>query len=140
MHDHDDREVDLVLAIYNGVTLLALAFLIWVGFSFSKGHFPFPKSELGGIAGGVAIGVAGQIIFYRIKLEIDLKKMDAEEEARHAEHVALMKTLQDARDSAELRRAMSENDGFTTLEAIIAARTDRDSQEDAQSRAWNWMD
>lgn len=132
MHDHDDREVDLVLAIYNGVTLLALAFLIWVGYSFSKGQFPFPKSELGGSAGAIAITVAGQIIFYRIKLEIDLKRMDAEEEARHAEHVARMKALQEARDSADLRRAMSENDGFTTLEAIIAARTDLNSQEAMQ--------
>jgi prevent-host-death family protein len=36
----------------------------------------------------------------------------------------LLEALEDARDSEALRRAIEENDGFTTLESIIADRGD----------------
>ncbi|MBW4449223.1 MAG: type II toxin-antitoxin system Phd/YefM family antitoxin [Spirirestis rafaelensis WJT71-NPBG6] len=36
----------------------------------------------------------------------------------------LLEAVEDAIDSAELRRAVEENDGFTTLQTIIASRKD----------------
>ncbi|MBW4559808.1 MAG: type II toxin-antitoxin system Phd/YefM family antitoxin [Mojavia pulchra JT2-VF2] len=38
------------------------------------------------------------------------------------EDLKLLEAIEDAIDSAELRRAVEENDGFTTLDAIIAKR------------------
>lgn len=40
------------------------------------------------------------------------------------EDLRLLEAIEDAIDSAELRRAVEQNDGFTTLEAIIANRGD----------------
>ncbi|KAB8314102.1 type II toxin-antitoxin system Phd/YefM family antitoxin [Tolypothrix campylonemoides VB511288] len=40
------------------------------------------------------------------------------------EDLRLLEAIEDAIDSAELRRAVEQNDGFTTLEAIIASRGD----------------
>ncbi|MBW4631283.1 MAG: type II toxin-antitoxin system Phd/YefM family antitoxin [Iphinoe sp. HA4291-MV1] len=38
------------------------------------------------------------------------------------EDLRLLEAIEDAIDSAELRRAIEQNDGFTTLEAIVASR------------------
>ncbi|MFL9458619.1 MULTISPECIES: type II toxin-antitoxin system Phd/YefM family antitoxin [Nostocales] len=40
------------------------------------------------------------------------------------EDLKRLQALEDAIDSDELRRAVEENDGFTTLESIIASRGD----------------
>ena len=40
------------------------------------------------------------------------------------EDLKRLQALEDAIDSNELRRAVEENDGFTTLESIIASRGD----------------
>ncbi|NJM71449.1 MAG: type II toxin-antitoxin system Phd/YefM family antitoxin [Scytonema sp. RU_4_4] len=40
------------------------------------------------------------------------------------EDLRLLEAIEDAIDSAELRHAVEQNDGFTTLEAIIASRRD----------------
>ncbi|MEC4819914.1 MAG: type II toxin-antitoxin system Phd/YefM family antitoxin [Scytonema sp. PMC 1069.18] len=40
------------------------------------------------------------------------------------EDLKRLQALEDATDSDELRRAVEENDGFTTLESIIASRGD----------------
>ncbi|BAZ24424.1 prevent-host-death family protein [Kalymmatonema gypsitolerans NIES-4073] len=40
------------------------------------------------------------------------------------EDLRLLEAIEDAIDSAELRCAVEQNDGFTTLEAIIASRED----------------
>jgi prevent-host-death family protein len=40
------------------------------------------------------------------------------------EDLKRLQALEDAIDSDELRRAVEENDGFTTLESIIATRGD----------------
>ncbi|QIR37942.1 type II toxin-antitoxin system Phd/YefM family antitoxin [Tolypothrix sp. PCC 7910] len=38
------------------------------------------------------------------------------------EDLKLLEAIEDALDSAKLRRAVEENDGFTTIEAIMAQR------------------
>ncbi len=40
------------------------------------------------------------------------------------EDLKRLEAIEDAIDSAELRRAVEENDGFTTLEEIVASRGD----------------
>ncbi|BAY97384.1 prevent-host-death family protein [Tolypothrix tenuis PCC 7101] len=40
------------------------------------------------------------------------------------EDLKLLEAIEDALDSAKLRRAVEENDGFTTIEAIMAQRGD----------------
>ncbi|KAB8332711.1 type II toxin-antitoxin system Phd/YefM family antitoxin [Scytonema tolypothrichoides VB-61278] len=40
------------------------------------------------------------------------------------EDLRLLEAIEDAINSAELRRAVEQNEGFTTLEAIIASRGD----------------
>ena len=40
------------------------------------------------------------------------------------EDLKRLEAMEDAIDSAALRRAVEENDGFTTLDAIVASRVD----------------